>query len=49
MRPTAAAERPLELRESARGVYAFLVEDRGWGWSNAGFVAAGSWWTPWPM
>ncbi len=31
----------MELREVARGVYACLVPDRGWGWSNAGFVAAG--------
>lgn len=31
----------MELREIASGVYAFLVEDRGWGWSNAGFVSAG--------
>lgn len=31
----------MELREVAPHVYAFLVEDRGWSWSNAGFVAAG--------
>lgn len=31
----------MELREVAPRVYAFLVEDRGWSWSNAGFVAAG--------
>lgn len=31
----------MELREVARDVYACLVPDRGWGWSNAGFVAAG--------
>jgi cyclase len=31
----------VELQELARGVYACLVPDRGWGWSNAGFVAAG--------
>lgn len=29
----------MELREVAEGVFAWLVEDRGWGWSNAGFVA----------
>lgn len=31
----------MELREIAPHVYAFLVEDRGWAWSNAGFVASG--------
>lgn len=31
----------MELREIAKGVFAWLVEDRGWGWSNAGLVAAG--------
>jgi len=31
----------MELREIARDVYACLQPDRGWGWSNAGFVAGG--------
>jgi glyoxylase-like metal-dependent hydrolase (beta-lactamase superfamily II) len=31
----------MELREIARGVFACLVPDRGWGWSNTGFVADG--------
>jgi glyoxylase-like metal-dependent hydrolase (beta-lactamase superfamily II) len=31
----------MELREVSEGVFAWLVEDRGWGWSNAGFVAGG--------
>jgi len=31
----------MELREVARDVYACLQPDRGWGWSNAGFVASG--------
>lgn len=31
----------MELREIAPHVYAFLVEDRGWSWSNAGFVGRG--------
>ena len=29
------------LIEVAGGVYAYLQEDRGLGWSNAGFVAGG--------
>jgi glyoxylase-like metal-dependent hydrolase (beta-lactamase superfamily II) len=32
----------MELREIAPHVYAALVPDRGWSWSNAGFVARGS-------
>lgn len=31
----------MELREIAPHVYAALVPDRGWSWSNAGFVARG--------
>ncbi len=31
----------MELREIAPHVYAALVPDRGWSWSNAGFVAHG--------
>jgi glyoxylase-like metal-dependent hydrolase (beta-lactamase superfamily II) len=31
----------MELREVASGVYACLQPDRGWGWSNSGFVARG--------
>ena len=31
----------MELREIARDVHACLQPDRGWGWSNAGFVAGG--------
>jgi glyoxylase-like metal-dependent hydrolase (beta-lactamase superfamily II) len=31
----------MELREVAPHVYAALVPDRGWSWSNAGFVARG--------
>lgn len=31
----------MELVEVAPHVHAFLVEDRGWSWSNAGFVARG--------
>ena len=31
----------MQLREIARDVYACLQPDRGWGWSNAGFVAGG--------
>ncbi len=31
----------MELRRIARDVYACLQEDRGWGWSNTGFVARG--------
>ncbi|MCZ6783734.1 MAG: MBL fold metallo-hydrolase [Proteobacteria bacterium] len=31
----------MELREIAPGAYACLQEDRGWGWSNSGFVSAG--------
>jgi glyoxylase-like metal-dependent hydrolase (beta-lactamase superfamily II) len=31
----------MEIREVARGAFACLVPDRGWGWSNAGYVAAG--------
>ena len=31
----------MELVEVAPGAYACLQEDRGWGWSNAGFVNAG--------
>jgi glyoxylase-like metal-dependent hydrolase (beta-lactamase superfamily II) len=31
----------MELREIARDVYACLQPDRGWGWSNAGFVGRG--------
>jgi glyoxylase-like metal-dependent hydrolase (beta-lactamase superfamily II) len=31
----------IELREIAPHVYAALVPDRGWSWSNAGFVARG--------
>jgi glyoxylase-like metal-dependent hydrolase (beta-lactamase superfamily II) len=29
----------VELRQVARDVFACLVPDRGWGWSNSGFVA----------
>ena len=32
----------MELREIARDVYACLQPDRGWGWSNAGLVKAGT-------
>ena len=32
----------MELNEIARDVFACLVPDRGWGWSNAGFVGRGS-------
>jgi glyoxylase-like metal-dependent hydrolase (beta-lactamase superfamily II) len=31
----------VEIREVAPHVFAGLVPDRGWGWSNTGFVAAG--------
>lgn len=31
----------MEVRQVARGVFAALVPDRGWGWSNSGLVAAG--------
>lgn len=31
----------MELREVAPRVYAYLVPDRGWGWSNSGFVDRG--------
>ncbi len=31
----------MELREIAPGVHACLQPDRGWGWSNAGFLARG--------
>lgn len=31
----------MELREIAPDVFAWLVPDRGWGWSNAGCVATG--------
>ena len=31
----------MQLRQVAAGVYACLQEDRGWGWSNAGFVNRG--------
>jgi glyoxylase-like metal-dependent hydrolase (beta-lactamase superfamily II) len=31
----------VELRRIADDVYAWLQPDRGWGWSNAGFVARG--------
>ena len=31
----------MELREIAPHVFAALVPDRGWSWSNAGFVARG--------
>jgi len=31
----------MELRRIAEGVYAWLQPDRGWGWSNAGWVPRG--------
>ena len=31
----------MELRQVARDVYACIVEDRGWGWSNSGLVSRG--------
>jgi cyclase len=31
----------MELRQIARDVFACLQPDRGWGWSNAGFVRSG--------
>ena len=32
----------MELRQVARDVYAAIVPDRGWGWSNSGLVDKGS-------
>ncbi len=31
----------MQLREVERDIYAWLVPDRGWGWSNSGFVSRG--------
>jgi glyoxylase-like metal-dependent hydrolase (beta-lactamase superfamily II) len=32
----------MELEEIAAGVYACLQQDKGWGWSNCGFVSRGT-------
>ena len=31
----------MQLREVERDIYAWIVPDRGWGWSNSGFVSRG--------
>ncbi len=31
----------MQLREVERDIYAWVVPDRGWGWSNSGFVSRG--------